>query len=50
MWLKTQVIQAEGTEEDNFNVNVTINKADVNLIRYNAKSGSLYVGRLNDKN
>ncbi len=48
----TLIVQTEEVEEDNCpaNINkVTDNKVDVNQIRYDAESGSLYVGRINEK-
>lgn len=44
-------MQAEGEEGNCLaNINsVTDNKVDVNQIRYDAVSGSLYVGRINEK-
>lgn len=44
-------MQAEGEEGNCLaNINsVTDNKVDVNQIRYDAESGSLYIGRINEK-
>lgn len=52
IWQGIPAIQAEKVEEGNClaNINsVTDNKVDVNQIRYDAESGSLYVGRINKK-
>lgn len=52
IWQGVPAIQAEEVEEVNClaNINrVTDNKVDVNQIRYDAESGSLYVSRINEK-
>lgn len=52
IWQGISAIQAEEVEEGNCpsNINsVTDNKVDVNQIRYDTESGSLYVGRISEK-
>lgn len=52
IWQGIPAIQAEEVEEVNClaNINrVTDNNVDLNQIRYDAESGSLYVGRINEK-
>lgn len=52
MWQGVPAIRPKEVEEDNCvaNINsVTDNKVDVNQIRYDAESGSLYVCRMGEK-